>query len=97
MVERSIERKYKTYLITPEQQAAIREVLHAHAETSRKIAHDDAARHERRVRELISKQQKLLDLYYDDGVSKECSKPSRNASRPSNERSRSSPPPHATK
>jgi hypothetical protein len=71
LVERAIERKYKTYLITPEQQAVIREVLHAHAETSRKVARDDAARHERRVRELISQQQKLLDLYYDDGVSKE--------------------------
>ncbi len=71
LVERAIERKYKTYLITPEQQAAIREVLHAHAETSRKVARDDATRHERRVRELIGQQQKLLDLYYDDGVSKE--------------------------
>ena len=71
LVESAIERKYKTYLITPEQQAVIREVLHAHAETSRKVARDDAARHERRVRELISQQQKLLDLYYDDGVSKE--------------------------
>jgi hypothetical protein len=71
LVERAIERKYKTYLITPDQQAAVREVLLAHAETTRTVASDDATRHERRVRELISQQQKLLELYYDDGVSKE--------------------------
>jgi hypothetical protein len=34
-------------------------------------ARSDSDRHARRVRELIAQQQKLLHLYYDDGVSKE--------------------------
>jgi hypothetical protein len=71
LVEREVERKYKTYLLKPGEQAAIRRVLLAHAEASTKAARDDAERHARRVRELVSQQQKLLTLYYDDGVSKE--------------------------
>lgn len=70
-VERAVERKYKTYLLKPDEQAAIRRVLLAHAEASTKVARNDAERHARRVRELISQQRKLLGLYYDDGVSKE--------------------------
>jgi site-specific DNA recombinase len=70
-VERAIERKYQTYLLTPNEQAAIRRALHDHAEATRKVARDDAKRHKRRVRELISQQQKLLHLYYENGVSME--------------------------
>jgi hypothetical protein len=49
----------------------IREVLLARAHAGTAAAHKDAERHERRVRELISHQHKLLDLYYENGVSKE--------------------------
>jgi site-specific DNA recombinase len=70
-VERAIERKYKTYLLKPQEQTVIRRVLRAHVETTRNVARNEAERHARRVHELISQQQKLLELYYDDGVSKE--------------------------
>ena len=70
-VERKVERKYKTYLLTAAEQAAIRETLLARAHASTAEARKEASRHARRVRELISHQDKLLDLYYDDGVSKE--------------------------
>jgi site-specific DNA recombinase len=70
-VERAVERKYKTYLLKPDEQAVIRRVLLAYAEASTTAARNDAERHARRVRELIAQQQKLLELYYDDGVSKE--------------------------
>jgi site-specific DNA recombinase len=70
-IERAVERKYQTYLLTPDEQAVIREVLLARAHASTAEARKDAERHERRVRELISHQHKLLDLYYEDGVSKE--------------------------
>jgi site-specific DNA recombinase len=70
-VERRVESKYKTYLLKPDEQAVIRRVLLAHAEAGAKVARSDADRHARRVRELIAQQQKLLELYYDDGVSKE--------------------------
>ena len=70
-IERRVERKYKTYLLTADEQAVIREVLLACAHASTAEARKEADRHERRVRELISHQHKLLDLYYEDGVSKE--------------------------
>ena len=70
-IERNVERKYKTYLLTPNEQAVVREVLLARARASTTSARNDAERHARRVRELIAQQQKLLHLYYEDGVSKE--------------------------
>jgi site-specific DNA recombinase len=70
-IERNVERKYKTHLLTAAEQAAIRETLLARAHASTAEARKEASRHARRVRELISHQDKLLDLYYDDGVSKE--------------------------
>ena len=70
-IERNVERKYKTHLLTAAEQAAIRETLLARAHASTAEARKEASRHARRVRELIRHQDKLLDLYYDDGVSKE--------------------------
>jgi site-specific DNA recombinase len=70
-IERNVERKYKTHLLTAAEQAAIRETLLARAHASTAEARKEASRHARRVRELISHQDKLLNLYYDDGVSKE--------------------------
>jgi hypothetical protein len=57
--------------VTAAEQAAIRETLLTRAHASTTEARKEASRHTRRVRELISHQDKLLDLYYDDGVSKE--------------------------
>ncbi len=70
-VEEAIERQYKRYLLKPAEHKAIRRVLRALAETSIGAARNDAERHTRRVRELQGQQQKLLQLYYEDGVSKE--------------------------
>jgi site-specific DNA recombinase len=70
-IERAVKRKYKTFLLTSSEQAAIREALLARAHASTAQARKDAERHERRARELINHQHKLLDLYYGDGVSKE--------------------------
>jgi hypothetical protein len=70
-IERNVERKYKSHLLTAAEQAAIRETLLARARASTAEARKEASRHARRVRELIRHQDKLLDLYYEDGVSKE--------------------------
>ncbi len=71
LVERAIERKYRRHLLTPDEQTIIRRLLCAHAHTGATAARRDAERHARRVRELIAQQQKLVELYYDDGVSKD--------------------------
>ena len=70
-VERKVEQKYGRYLLDPVEQAAIREALLARAETMAETARKEASRHTRRRRELTSQQQKLVHLYYDQGVSKE--------------------------
>ncbi len=71
LIEREIERKYQTFLLTPTEQAAIREGLLAHVETHAEIARAEAERHKRRVHELTGQQQKLIQLYYHGGVSEE--------------------------
>jgi site-specific DNA recombinase len=70
-IEREIERKYKTFLLTADQQAAIREALIAHVESHAAIARTEAERHRRRLHELTGQQQKLIQLYYKGGVSEE--------------------------
>jgi site-specific DNA recombinase len=71
MIEREIEAKYKTFLLTPAEQAAIRDALLAHVETHADIARAEAERHKRRLHELTGQQQKLIQLYYKGGVSDE--------------------------
>ncbi len=70
-IEREIERKYKTLLLKPEEQDAIREALHAHVSANAEVARGEAERHTRRVHELTGQQQKLIQLYYKGGVSEE--------------------------
>jgi site-specific DNA recombinase len=70
-VERAIERKYKTLLLTAAEQSAVREALHSHVEANTEVARSEAKRHERRVGELGGQQQKLLQLYYKGGISDE--------------------------
>ena len=71
LIEREIERKYKTFLLTAAEQAAIREALLAHVEAHAEVARAEAERHQRRLHELTGQQQKLLQLYYSGGVSQE--------------------------
>ena len=70
-VERRVEQKYRRYLLDAAEQAAIRQALLARAETIAEAARKEEARHARRLRELTDQQQKLVHLYYDQGVSKE--------------------------
>lgn len=71
LIEREIERKYKTLLLTSAEQAAIREALITHVQTHTEVARAEAERHKRRLHELTGHQQKLLHLYYSGGVSEE--------------------------
>jgi site-specific DNA recombinase len=73
-IERAIERKYKTLLLSPDEQAAISEALHAHVQANAEVARSEADRHERRLHELTAQQQKLIQLYYKGGVSEEVMK-----------------------
>jgi site-specific DNA recombinase len=70
-VERHIERKYKTFLLSPAEQTTIRQLLLERAEVNTVAARREADRYRRRVRELTDQQHKLVELYYEDGVSKE--------------------------
>jgi site-specific DNA recombinase len=70
-VERSIEAKYKTLLLTEPEQDAIRKALCEHVEANAEVARREAKSHERRLRELSGQQQKLVQLYYKGGVSEE--------------------------
>lgn len=73
-VEQRVEQKYRRYLLDPTEQAVIREALLSRAETMAQAARKEASRHTRRLRELTSQQQKLVHLYYSQGVSKEVMK-----------------------
>jgi site-specific DNA recombinase len=70
-IERAVERKYKAFLLKPGEQTVIRKTLLARAHATTATARKDADRHDRRVRELMDHQQKLVDLYFENGVSKE--------------------------
>jgi site-specific DNA recombinase len=70
-VERAIERKYKTLLLKPAEQDAIRQVLRAHVQANAEVARKEASRHTRRLRELTDEQQKLVQLFYKGKVSEE--------------------------
>jgi hypothetical protein len=73
-VEQRVEQKYQRRLLDPTEQAVIREALLGRAETMAQAARKEASRHARRLRELTGQQQKLVHLYYDQGVSKEVMK-----------------------
>jgi site-specific DNA recombinase len=70
-VEQRVKQKYQRYLLNAAEQTAIREALLARAETMGQAARKEASRHARRLRELTDQQQKLVHLYYEQGVSKE--------------------------
>jgi hypothetical protein len=50
--------------------------LLVHVEINSQVARRESERHKRRLRELTAQQQKLVQLYYDGGVSKRCFRPS---------------------
>jgi hypothetical protein len=69
--ERAIIRRYKREKLTLQQQADIRQDLRAYVETKAQVARRESERHKRRLRELTAQQQKLVQLYYNGGVSEE--------------------------
>jgi site-specific DNA recombinase len=69
--ERAIVRRYKRETYQRDEQAEIREALHAYVKAKTEIARRESERHTRRLRELTGQQQKLVQLYYRGGVSEE--------------------------
>jgi site-specific DNA recombinase len=70
-VERAIEARYKTLTLSPAQQEAIREALHAYVDAKAEVARRESSRHARRLRELTGEQQKLVQLFYKGNVAEE--------------------------
>lgn len=71
-VERAIEARYKTFTLSPAQQEAIREALHAYVDARAEVARHESSRHTRRLRELTGEQQKLVQPYYKATSPKRC-------------------------
>jgi site-specific DNA recombinase len=69
--EQAIVRRYRHETLTPRQQADVRRDLRAYVEAKAEVARRESDRHTRRLRELIAQQQKLVQLYYNGGVSEE--------------------------
>jgi hypothetical protein len=70
-VEEAIERKYKTFLLSATEQQAIRQTLLDRVSATTEAARQEARRHSRRLHELTSQQQKLVQLYYKDSISED--------------------------
>jgi site-specific DNA recombinase len=69
--ERAIIRRYKHETLTPSQREGVRRDLRAYVQTKAEVARRESARHNRRLRELTAQQQKLVQLFYNGGVSEE--------------------------
>jgi site-specific DNA recombinase len=69
--ERAIIRRYTRETLTPSQREGVRRDLRAYVETKAEVARRESARHNRRLRELTAQQQKLVQLFYNGGVSEE--------------------------
>jgi hypothetical protein len=70
-VERAVERLYRAVRIDPGTQEAVRRDLVEHLEAEQSVIHSEIARHEKRVEGIKTKQAKLLELAYEDLVSKD--------------------------
>ena len=69
--ERAVVRRYQRETLSPRQHAIVRQALHEYVEGKAEVARRASARHTRRLRELTGQQQKLVQLYYNGGVSEE--------------------------
>jgi site-specific DNA recombinase len=70
-VEQAIEDYYRSIQLTPAECAEIRRELKQQVEVRLDAARKQSERHNRRLRDLQSEQQKLIHLYYRGGVSEE--------------------------
>jgi site-specific DNA recombinase len=69
--ERAIVRRYKRETLSPKRREAMRQAMREHVQTKAEVARRASARHNRRLRELTGQQQKLVQLFYNGGVSEE--------------------------
>jgi site-specific DNA recombinase len=67
-VERAIERYYRTIELTPAECDDIRQKLKDQVGARLEVARKQSERHKRKLRDLQNEQQKLLQLFYRDGV-----------------------------
>jgi site-specific DNA recombinase len=70
-VERAIERYYRTIELTPAECEDVRRKLKEQVGVRLEVARKQSGRHERKLRDLQNEQQKLLQLFYRDGVDEE--------------------------
>ncbi len=69
--ERAIVRRYQRETYKDDEQTKVREALHEYVESKAEVARRASQRHKRRLRELNGQQQKLVQLFYNGGVSEE--------------------------
>ncbi len=70
-VERAIERYYRMIELTPAEREAVRRELKEMVGARLEVARKESERHKRKLRDLQSEQQKLLQLFYRGGVDEE--------------------------
>jgi site-specific DNA recombinase len=69
--ERAVERMNSRVVLTKQEQEAITQAVRDHAEAKALVAKKESDRHSRKLRELNSQQQKLVQLHYQQAVSVE--------------------------
>jgi site-specific DNA recombinase len=70
-VEKAVERMNRRVMLTRQEQKAITQAVRDHAEAKALVAKKESERHSRKLRELNSQQQKLVQLHYQQAVSVE--------------------------
>jgi site-specific DNA recombinase len=69
--ERAVERMNNRVMLSKQEQEAITQAVRDHAEAKALVAKKESDRHSRKLRELNSQQQKLVQLHYQQAVSVE--------------------------
>ena len=70
-VERAVEGYYRSIELTPAEAADIRRQLAEQVGARLEVAHKQAEKHNRKLRDLQNEQQKLLQLFYRDSIDEE--------------------------
>jgi site-specific DNA recombinase len=70
-VERAVERYYHSIELTPAEREEVRRELGEQIGVRAEVARQQSERHKRKLRDLQNEQQKLLQLFYRDGVDEE--------------------------
>ena len=70
-IEEQLDAIHATDWLTPEERERVRQAVRDHIEKKALVARNESNRHARRLRELTTQQQKLVQLYYRDAVSED--------------------------